>query len=217
MKCVCNWENGIITVGWRSLLFYPPSCWERNCQACWHRNLERQSSRMMGRLSPGLIQRQIEWMFLQMCPCRSQFAIRVQHNIIHVGGQVEGLLRWSSSFLFKSLLSEWKEFCAKLGHLPPVFWWCLLFCRSASGRKLLAATRAPLLPAAEPNRLRQSWEHLYSGHKGTMKRFPTAGLCQLAAAAGSSECKLRTSTINKDMSNRVRTCSTPVRVRASVL
>lgn len=122
----------------------------------------------------------------------------------------------SKFFFFKSLLSERKEFCAKRGHLPPGFWWCLLFCWSASGRKLLAATRAPLLPAAEPNRLRQSWEHLYSGHKGTMKRFLTAGLCQLAAAAGSSECKLRTSTINKDMSNRVRTCSTPVRVRASV-
>lgn len=56
-------------------------------------------------------------------------------------------------------------------------------------------------------RMRQSWEYLYSGHKGTMKRLLTAALCQLAAAAGSSKCKLRTGTINKGMKNRVCICT----------
>lgn len=50
-----------------------------------------------------------------------------------------------------------------------------------------------------------------------MKRFLTAALCRLAAATGSSKCKLRTSTINKAMSNRVFICSSPVRVRAGVV
>lgn len=108
-------------------------------------------------------------------------------------------------------------FVLKWCHPPPAVWRCLLFFTSTAGRELLAAARAPLLPAAEPSRLRQSWEHLYSGHKRTMKRFLTAALCQLAAATGSSECKLRTSTINKAMSNRVCTCSTPVCVRAAML
>lgn len=40
-----------------------------------------------------------------------------------------------------------------------------------------------------------------------MKRLLTAALCQLAAAAGSSKCKLRTGTINKGMRNRVCICT----------
>lgn len=37
-----------------------------------------------------------------------------------------------------------------------------------------------------------------------MKRLLTAALCQLAAAARSSKCKLRTSTINKGIGERER-------------
>lgn len=140
------------------------------------------------------------------------------NDIIHVRGRHDVYPDQVQLFqILNQLKAKENTFVLKWGHPPPGVWWCLLFCTSTAGRKLLAAARAPLLPAAEPNRLRQSWEHLYSGHKGTMKRFLTAALCQLAAATGSSECKLRTSTINKAMSNRVCTCSTPVRVCAGVL
>lgn len=170
----------------------------------------------MGSLSPGLTDRLSEWMIPQMCPSRSLFAILPKKRHHPCWRQGAMFTKQSSNFL--SSKSKGKNtFVLKWCHSPPAVWWCLLFFTSTAGRELLAAARAPLLPAAEPSRLRQSWEHLYSGHKRTMKRFLTAALCQLAAATGSSECKLRTSTINKAMSNRVCTCSTPVRVCAAML
>lgn len=138
------------------------------------------------------------------------------NDIIQVGGRhMFSKIEFKFSN-FKSIESQRKHFCAKM---RPSSTWSLMLSAVLHkySWKLLAAVRAPLLPAAEPNRLRQSWEHLYSGHKGTMKRFLTAALCELPAATGSSECKLRTSTINKAMSNRLCTCSTSVCVCTGVL
>lgn len=75
---------------------------------------------------------------------------------------------------------------------------CLLFSSIAAGRKLLDANCVGLHCRRHlSNSESKSWAYLYSGHKDTMKRPLTAALCQLAAVAGSSKCKLRTDTINK--------------------
>lgn len=52
-------------------------------------------------------------------------------------------------------------------------------------------------------RMRQSLAYLYSGYKGTMETLLNASSCRPPAAAGSSKCKLRKSTIHKGMRNGI--------------